>query len=174
MQKEESSSQNQSYNYTFIGQKDNVYSFQTLSSVTYEIKFRPTPYLFGEDSIFAPYSFELIIEVAENPTGKRPVFDTKVSRTVASIFEDFYLNNDQNITVYICESADNRQNIRKTKFDRWFEYFAPVDYNKYDAGIKDSSGIVYPVSLILKETNPNRATIISEFINIISGYNIGK
>jgi Family of unknown function (DUF6169) len=174
MQQEEFSSQNQNYNYTFLGQKDNVYSFQTLNGVTYEVKFRPTPYLFGEDSIFASYSFELIIEVAANPTGKSPVFDTKVSRTVASIFEEFYLNSDQNITIYICESADNRQNIRKTKFDRWFQHFAPMNYSKFDDHFKDSSGEIYPVSLILKDTNPNRSTIISEFISIISGYNVGK
>ena len=37
------------------------------------VKFKPTIYLFGEDSIFAPHSFELIIEVAENLTGKNPL-----------------------------------------------------------------------------------------------------
>jgi Family of unknown function (DUF6169) len=169
--KEEGSSHQQ---YDIEYQGENAYSFTTINEIIYLVKFRPTPYLFGEDSIFAPYCFELIIEVAENPTGKSPVFDTKVSRTVALIFEEFYLNSDQNITIYICESADKRQNARRTKFNRWFEYFAPINYSKYDDHFKDSSGEIYPVSLILKDSNPNRATIISEFISIISGYNVGK
>lgn len=112
--------------------------------------------------------------MAENPTGRRPIFDAKVSRTVAAIFEDFYLSSNEYLTIYICDSADKRQNIRKTKFDRWFEHFAPEDYNKYDAGIKESSGEVYPVSLILKDRNPHKAAIIVAFIEIIAGYNQDK
>jgi hypothetical protein len=172
MQQEESLSQK--YNFSFWGGVNNTYSFQTQNGVVYEVKFKPTPYLFGEESLFAPYTHELVIEVADNPTGRRPIFDAKVSRTVASIFEDFYLSSNEYLTIYICESADKRQNIRKTKFDRWFEHFAPEDYNKYDAGIKESSGEIYPVSLILKDRNPHKAAIIVAFIEIIAGYNQDK
>jgi Family of unknown function (DUF6169) len=161
------------YDFAFWGGINNTYPFQTQQRVVYEVNFKPTPYLF-EDPLYRQNTYELSIIVADNPTSRRPIFDTKVSHTVAAIFEDFYLSSDEYLTIYICESADKRQNIRKTKFDRWFEHFAPVDYNKYDAGIKESSGEVYPVSLILKDKNPFKAAIIVAFIEIIAGYNQDK
>lgn len=148
MQQEESLSPK--YDFVFWGGINNTYSLQTQNRVTYEVIFKPSSYLFS-DPLYAQNTYELSIIVANNPTGKSPIFDTKVSRTVAAIFEDFYLNSDEYLLIYICESADKRQNIRKTKFDRWFEHFAPMDYNKYDGGIQDSAGEIYPVSLILKE-----------------------
>lgn len=171
MQSEESSYRG--YEFVFEGGKINAYTFQTEAGIAYVVSFKPTPYLF-DNTLYAENTYELSITVAVNPTGRSPVFDTKVSRTVAAVFEDFYLSSDEYLTIYICETADKRQNIRKTKFDRWFEHFAPVDYNKYDAGIKDSAGDVYPVSLILKDRNPYKAAIIVAFTEIIAGYNQDK
>ncbi|WP_028525998.1 DUF6169 family protein [Runella limosa] len=171
MQQEELSSQN--YNFSFWGGVNNTYSFQTENGIVYEVKLKPTPYLF-DNPLYAANTYELSIIVADNPTGRSPIFDTKVSRTIAAIFEDFYLSSNDHLLIYICESADKRQNIRKTKFDRWFEHFAPMDYNKYDGGIQDSDGEIYPVSLILKDNNPHKAAIIVAFIDIIAGYNQDK
>jgi Family of unknown function (DUF6169) len=167
MRKGEFQHQGEYYNFEFLGFKDNVYSFQTENGIIYEIKFKPTPYLFGETSIFAPHSFEMIIEVAINPTSKNPIFDSKASRTVASIFEDFYSKSDLHIIIYICESNDGRQDIRATKFHKWFQHFAPKNYTKYDAAFIDGDE-VYPVSLILKLNNPDTPAIINNFYAIIA------
>jgi Family of unknown function (DUF6169) len=112
--------------------------------------------------------------VAENPTGRKPAFDSLVSRTVCAIFEEFYLKSSLYVTIYICESNDGRQDIRASKFHKWFQHFVPKDFNKYDSSIVDDEGEVYPVSLIIKDKNPNKTFIVLEFISIISGYNEDK
>jgi Family of unknown function (DUF6169) len=144
----------QRYDFELLKGTFYIYTFKTENNIEYLVKYKSTPYLFGETSIFAPHSFEMIIEVAINPTNKNPVFDSKVSRTVAAIFEDFYTKSDLHIIIYICESNDGRQDIRATKFHKWFQHFAPKNYTKYDAAFIDGKD-VYPVSLILKLNNPD-------------------
>ncbi len=78
------------YNFTAVENQENTFSFRTELGVTYTVVFVPTPYLLGDDSVFAPHSFELVVRVSENPTQKRPSFDPKTAWTVAAIFEDFY------------------------------------------------------------------------------------
>ena len=160
--------------YEFEHQGGNIFSFETLHQIIYLVKFKPTVYLFGEDSIFAPHSFELIIEVAENLTGKNPPSDPKIPPTIAAIFTDFYENAADTITIYICDSSDDRQMTRQRKFDRWFEYFKGAFFVKIDTHFKESDGTQYPVSLIIKESNPFRTQIFDEFLNVVSGYNAGK
>jgi Family of unknown function (DUF6169) len=157
----------QRYDFELLNDTFYNYTFKTENNIEYLVKFKPTPYLFGETSIFAPHSFEMIIEVAINPTSKNPVFDSKVSRTVAAIFEDFYIKSDLHIIIYICESNDGRQDIRATKFHKWFQHFAPKNYTKYDAAFIDGED-VYPVSLILKLNNPDTPAIINNFYAIIA------
>jgi len=162
------------YEFAFIGGIQNCYTFQTVNQVVYEIKFTPTPYLFGEDSFFAPYTYEFSILVADNPTENNPTFDDRTSYTVASIFTDFYERSNELITVYICDSSDGRQLIRQRKFNYWFYFFVNDDFVKYDDIIRDVDGQKYPVTIILKEQNPFKAKIIGDFIALIGGYNTGK
>ncbi|MBO0933714.1 DUF6169 family protein [Fibrella aquatilis] len=162
------------YEFAYVSGTQNSYTFQTTKLVVYEIKFTHTPYLFGEDSLLAPYVYEFSIIVADNPTGLNPVFDERTSHTVAAIFTHFYEQSDELITIYICDSSDGRQLTRQRKFNYWFYYFVKDDFVKYDDIIRDADGEKYPVSLILKERNPYKSQIVSEFIAIISGYNSDK
>ena len=41
------------YNFNFAGGIHNSYLFITLQKITYEILFKPTPYLFGDDFVLA-------------------------------------------------------------------------------------------------------------------------
>jgi len=138
------------------------------------VKFKPTPYLFGEESVFAPYTFEFSIVVAESPTDKSPAFDDRTSYTIATIFTDFYQRSSELITIYICDSSDGRQLIRQRKFNYWFYFFVNDDFVKYDDVIRDVDGQKYPVAIILKEQNPYKTQIITDFIALISGYAEGK
>jgi hypothetical protein len=172
MQQEESSSPNPNYNFDFLGGIDNSYSFQTQNEFVYEILFRPTPYLFGETSIYGDLIYEFIIRVARNNSNKKqPPFDALVAPTIAAIFTDFYEKAPLTIAIYICDSSDNRQLIRQAKFNRWFEYFDKDDFTKLDDTIRESDGTIYPVSLTVKYNNPHRKAIFWAFLETIEGYN---
>lgn len=82
--------QSSSYNFTFAGEAFNSYLFATLNNITYEIQFKPTPYLFGDDFVLADEIVELVIKVADNPTDRRPPLDQLMAPTVAAIINDFY------------------------------------------------------------------------------------
>lgn len=175
MQNEESTYPNQKYSFSFLGEIDNIYSFQTQNGYVYEVLFRPTPYLFGAESLYSSFVYELIIRVAKNNSNKkRPPFDQLVAPTIAEIFTDFYEKAPRTIAIYICDSSDNRQLIRQAKFSRWFEYFDKDDFTKLDDTIRDSEGIIYPVSLIVKYNNPHKKAIFWEFLEMIEGYNRNK
>ncbi|MEI7587740.1 DUF6169 family protein [Runella sp.] len=175
MQNEEFTSPNQRYSFNFLGGTDNIYSFQTKNEFAYEILFRPTPYLFGINSINSKFIYELIIRVARNNSSKKsPPFDQLVSPTIAEIFTNFYENAPKTIVIYICDSSDNRQLIRQAKFSRWFEYFDKNNFTKLDDSIRDSGGIIYPVSLIVKSNNPHKKAILLDFLEMIEGYNRNK
>jgi hypothetical protein len=55
-----------SYNFSFAGGIHNSYLFVTLKQITYEIQFKPTPYLFGENFVIANEIVELVIKVIDN------------------------------------------------------------------------------------------------------------
>ena len=171
MQKEVSSSPK--YDFDFIGGDKNSYTFQTVHKLTYEITFKPTPYLFGESSPFAPHTFEFSIILVNNPAEKLPPLDKAILPTVASIFADFFEKSPDTIAIYICDSSDGRQLIRHKKFDAWFYYYEHI-FVKVDSGFKETDGTFYPVSLIIKETHPFGAQIFDEFLNVMRGYNVGK
>ena len=172
MQKEESLFQ--AYNFDYKGGQNNGYTFQTVAGISYLITFKPTTYLFGEESIFSPNTFEFSIIVLMNSTGKNPPLDKAIPPTIAAIFADFYENATDTIAIYICDSSDERQLLRKRKFDQWFEFYKGQLFVKIDAGFKENDGSIYPVSLIIKENNPFRTQIFDEFLNVINGYNVGK
>ncbi|MCU0327222.1 MAG: DUF6169 family protein [Spirosomaceae bacterium] len=159
--------------YTFdnYADEDNTYFFVTKSQIEYLIKFRQTNYLFSTDSPLNSLTFEFIIEVFSNPTGKNPPLDSLTSATVAAIFQDFYQRNNHSISVYICDSSDSRQAIRQRKFDLWFNMFNLSNgFVKFDLAIKDKEGIIYPISIMFRTDNPHRLEIIEQFDKVISGY----
>jgi Family of unknown function (DUF6169) len=171
MQKKESLSL--AYEYNFIGGEKNTFSFETIHELTYEVTFKSTPYLFGEDSIFAKYTFEFSIILVNNSFEKNPPPDAKIPPTIAAIFTEFFDDAPDNIAIYICDSSDGRQLVRRKKFDLWFSYYEHT-FVKIDSGFKETDGTQYPVSLIIKETHPFRTQIFDEFLNVVNGYNADK
>lgn len=164
-----------SYEFDFQGNLNNSYGFETVLGIVYEVKFRPTNYLLGDETTpFANYIFEFIIEVAYNPLGKNPPLDKLVSGTIAEIIKDFYFKKDQSICIYICDSSDGRQELRRRKFDDWFYANSQYGLIKIDEQIKDSKGNFYPISLIIQQNNPYFIEIIDGFRQIALNSNSGK
>lgn len=98
----------------------------------------------------------------------------RTSNTIASIFRNFYEKNDEYVTIYICDSSDQRQLVRYRKFRQWFLYFTNDDFLKIDAIIKDEDHQLFPVSIIFKEANPYKVEISAAFLKLIDGYNGGE
>ena len=48
-----------------------TYSFETDNQIEYDVIFRPTPYLFGAESLYSSFVYELIIRVAKNNSNKK-------------------------------------------------------------------------------------------------------
>jgi len=151
------------YEYDFIRVQNNLYFFETFNSIIYQIKFKPTPYLFDTIKIDKNSIFEFVIEVYENNTGKKPAFDINVGKTVSLIFKDFYSYNYKNICIYICDSSDNKQDIRKRKFDEWFFKYQTEEFIKIDKVINDKNNVLFPISLIIHKENPKFIEIAVAF-----------
>jgi hypothetical protein len=148
------------YNYNFLGSKDNIYSFKTQHFFTYQVKFKPTGYIF-ENYIWSYYAYEMVIEVTENLSGKRPPLDSDIPPTIAIIFEDFFREKEK-IAVYTCETADGKHLARARKFDGWFKDFNPLIFLKIDRFISDRD-LVYFNSIILRHDNPFKNQILEAF-----------
>ncbi len=67
------------YSFIFLDDIDNSYVFKTKQYIFYQIKFKPTKYLFGKESSFSKNTFELVIEVIQNPLIKLPETDKLIS-----------------------------------------------------------------------------------------------
>lgn len=157
------------YQYSFIGGINNSYVFETILGIVYEIRFKPSPYLLAEREEISELIYEFVIDVAINQTGKNPPLDISVSDTVAEIFRAFLSANSKNICIYICDSSDGRQDIRRKKFDLWFYKYQNDSFLKLDEVLVDSNKKRYPVSAIIRKTNPYITEIITAFIALSEG-----
>jgi hypothetical protein len=95
------------YFFKYLDDPSNSFLFETDSGVFYQIKFKPTPYLFGdEESEISKYIFEFIIEVISIKKISKPKEDKKIGATVVAIFKNFYEKYGDAVSIYICDSSD--------------------------------------------------------------------
>lgn len=164
-----------SYKFIFGGGTSNSYFFETNEGIIYEVTFKPTPYLFGKEKTkLGDYIFEFSILIGFNPNKKLPAVDSKIGLTSALIFNDFYSKKGNAITIYICDSSDNKQAIRKRKFDIWFSKYNDIRFFKIDKTIIDNHKKRFPISIIMTDTNPYRNEIIDSFAKLITENNENK
>lgn len=116
-----------------------------------------------ETTPFAGHIFEFVIELIYNPLDRNPSLDKLMSDTIAAIMIDFYYSKNESVCIYICESSDGKQSLRKRKFDDWFNSQTYPGIVKFDECIVDSEGIIYPLSAILRKDNPYFVEIIIAF-----------
>lgn len=162
------------YSYDFIGGENNSYAFVTKIGIAYEIKFKPSNYINLFDDNVSDFIFEFVIKVAINETGKNPPLDVVVSETIAEIFKQFLLKHDNNIAIYICDSADGRQELRRRKFDEWYYKYQDKTFAKMNETLMDSDGNKYLISMILQTKNPRRVEIVEAFFKLAEDNNLDK
>jgi hypothetical protein len=156
-----------SYIFEFAGNSNNSYLFKTSLGIGYEVKFKPSAYMLGDDKApYANYIFEFVIDLIYNPLDKNPPLDKLVSDTIAAIMIDFYYRKNESVCIYICESSDGRKSLRKQKFDDWYYSHNKLGLVKIDVTIFDANGEAYPVSAILRLNNPYYIEILVAFAKI--------
>jgi hypothetical protein len=161
---------NSPYNFILLGGIDNVYSFDTNNKIAYYVRFKPCDYIFeGRLDFYVP-TFELVIEIAVNETGRNPPLDSKIPFTVARIFSDFHQSNNGKVIIFICDSSDRRQEARRRKFNQWVEIFKGSEFVKFDTEIIDPIGPIYHNSIILRTDNPYRDQIMKSFFDLADDY----
>lgn len=156
------------YSFRFLGGTNNVYTFITAYNVVYEVRFKPTGYLF-EDAPFAPHVFEFSLLLLQKPEAAVKITtDVIIPNTVVVIFLHFFQRQLENICIYICDSSDFKQHVRKKKFDRWFAEYNNGDYLKIDEKLVDADGTEFPVSLILRQDNPFKTLVFEAFTGLVA------
>ncbi len=176
MSNERKESLNDFYPFQFVDAAVPHYVFQTDTGVRYVVKFKPSFYIFPSFFSFFDAVFEFSIILAYKPPGNPKIAsDHFIPITVVAIFADFYTRfNNSTITIYICDSSDYKQHVRKRKFDQWFDEFNDGSFVKINQEIKDNDGKKYPVSIVLKHSNPYRLQVFDAFISLIDTYNNDK
>jgi len=166
---------NEFYSYKFLNGINNVYSFITIHGVVYEIRFKPSGYIFKEKPSFAKYIFEFSLQLIYRPEGKIKIAsDHRIPKTVLVIFLDFFKRHFENICIYICDSSDSKQFVRKKKFDRWYNDYNIGGFSKLDETFKDRSGNQYPVSIILRSNNSFKLEVFKAFSELVKKTNNEK
>jgi hypothetical protein len=158
------------YNIRFAGGQYNSYFFGTDNEVVYEIKFKEFFYFFEGHLPYSHTTFELVVQVIENPHEKLPAQDPRIQPTIAAIILDFFDTIALPIVLYVCDSSDGKQLVRSRLFSVWFTEYQTPDMAKRDSTLRDKNGDDVPISLILQTTNPYRRDIIDEFFRTIGGY----
>jgi hypothetical protein len=158
------------YDFEKVDSEENIYLFDTDFGLSYEIIFKHTPYLFSSEKPYSNDTYEFSIIVIENPNHTSPPFDNRIGSTIARIFDEFYKTNGNTVSLYICASHDNRQQVRFRKFNAWFSTFHDSKYFKIDSPLTDSESNKYPISIILRFDNPFAKEISDSFIELIQTY----
>jgi hypothetical protein len=143
--------ENEPYPFQFIGGVSNTYGFITSSKASFEIKFKPSGYLFGDEVPFADYTYEFVI-LSLNDDYVKFNPDSRISATVSEIVYDFFKLKERTV-IYICENRDGRGKARDRKFNHWFSLYNRLFLVKMDFVLGYETN-PYLTSLIIRIDNP--------------------
>ena len=139
------------------------YSFTSVAGTSYLCYFIPYDYLFTNYPLIASYIYSFNLDVEKGKSKEQPL-DERIGITVAKIIKD-YLLNDDNAGVYICDSSDYREHLRKRKFDTWFRKNDDGTIIKIDRKIYISESVLFN-SLLIHKDNPFKNSFIEAFIEL--------
>jgi hypothetical protein len=158
------------YPFRAAGGTYNSYFFVTKRAIVYEVKFRPSGYVFDTFPEVQEHTFEFIIEIIENPLGEAVPFDHLIRDTIAAILIDFFQNR-QRVVVYVCDTSDARGLARFRKFQSWFETHPNSYYfSKYNISLLDVDGMTFHASAITRIDNPMASQILMKFNELAIRY----
>jgi hypothetical protein len=131
---------------------ENSFAFVTDYDVFYNVGFT-NDYMLMEEG-----AYQLFIM---NEQGKSSPNDPKVKETVVTIIKEF-LNSEPAVVIYICDTSDNRQNIRDRLFTRWLCEYGDENYIFKHEQVKIDD-IDYFGSIIMHKSHPLHKEIEENF-----------
>ncbi|MBL7731384.1 MAG: hypothetical protein JNM88_09410 [Chitinophagaceae bacterium] len=113
--------------------------------------------MFSDYPAIAGYVFAFNIDVLDGDADNS-ITDDRIGITIFEVFKLFFTKLE-NVTVYVCDSADERHLARKRKFDLWFWKYNDGTLVKED-GIAMIEGVEIYNSLLLHKANKRLPEII--------------
>lgn len=139
--------------YRVIRSDSGDYLFATDKGINYTISFTE------EFPLGGCMSYQFCIH---NDNHIHGAYDNKISQTIITIIEEFFFQN-LNVLLYICDTSDNREEVRNRLFIRWFKEFA--DKTKYTIHSANTiiEGQGFFSSIIVENRNPLINEITDDF-----------
>ena len=146
---------------------ERLYSFTTGIGCIYHCYFFDFSAAFSDYPDLAPRVFGFNLELKSRPEGLDKIpLDKRIAVTVTDILKAF-LNEKENVVVYICDNSDSREKARFHKFYHWFKQFN-------DGSIVQLRGVIHAGdtnilnALLIHKDNPQLNDFIDAF-EIITG-----
>ena len=149
--------------YKIIKRQAFYYSFTSEAGTSYLCYFIPYGYLFTNYPLIAPYIYSFNLDVEKGKSKEQPL-DERIGITVSKIISDYLIKNE-NAVIYICDSSDYREHIRKRKFDNWFKKSDDGTIIKIDRKIVITESVLFN-SLLIHKDNPFKNSFIEAFIDL--------
>jgi hypothetical protein len=144
-----------------ISQVDNLYyRFTSKAGTVYLCYFISYGFLFDKFPDLASDIFAFNIDVEKGAAKEQPL-DIAIAATVAEIIKKF-LASKENAVLYICDSTDHKEHIRKRKFDAWFQKHDDGTIIKIDQKAIIEQAIIFN-SLLIHKDNPLKNRFIAAF-----------
>ena len=142
---------------------DASFMFETKHGVVYSVGFMQDVSFYNE----GVYQFYLI-----NLSSKTIGVDKNISETVRVVIEEFFTHKEA-VMLYICDTADMRQEYRDRLFRIWFNtYEKSNSYSLHTEGLI-LDNVHYFSSILLRRDHPLYIKVLSAFHNFIVEHNQG-
>lgn len=146
--------------YKIIVVRDNYFEFTSANGTVYLCYFLSYSEYFKDYKEIAGNIFSFNVDVVHGrKTGISS--DERIGRTIIEIVKNF-LSGLENAVVYVCDTSDGRELLRKRKFDQWFRKYDDGTIIKVNGHIAVPNFNIYNAILIHKE-NQNKNRFIEAF-----------
>jgi hypothetical protein len=162
------------YNYAFDS-ITNTYNFTTKNSILYRVAFVVDETLSAIANEDIRHVYQLVIDKA---TDDLEPFDTKVSKTVENIIENFF-KNIFNSMIYVCSDEGEKAQTRFKVFERWYQkseykrFISKIDHIIQYKVSENETQVLYTSFMFHKE-NPNHKKLVEIYSQIESVLNEEK
>ena len=146
-----------------VWQEDDEWHFTSYYGIQFSIGFEEV-----EGTPVSAYWFNLI-----NRSHKSSPNDKNVQKTIVCIIEEFFRTNPD-ILLYLCDSANDQQEVRSRLFLRWFDTYAQKDKFTIRTAVLSDEGVSDYVAMIVQNNNPNIEYILQFFDSEISLFTDNK
>jgi len=137
---------------------DISFMFETKRGVVYSVGFMQDVSFYRE----GVYQFYLI-----NLSSKTIGVDKNISETVRVIIEDFFTHKEV-VMLYICDTADMRQEFRDRLFKIWFNTYEKCDLYSLYTERMTIDNVRYLSSVLLRKDHPLHNQVLGKFHDFIS------